>query len=159
MRLHAQQGGKRYRIGILETIPPEANAANLNALLKEERVTVDARRCPELWRTLSQQGYDGEIPEKPKDDGPGGGGIRLPLGWAKQGSRTPWRLHQNYIRDVLLMRRGSLEDEGMTFQRRSAAIARVTPSGHRRPVFDRSRPRPARTFSLKMTEGLRVAPE
>jgi monooxygenase len=35
----------------------------------------------------------------------------------KQGRRKPWRLHQNYIRDVQLMRRGSLEDEGMTFQR------------------------------------------
>ena len=33
-------------------------------------------------------------------------------------SRTPWRLHQNYIRDVQLMRRGPLDDEGMTFQRR-----------------------------------------
>jgi cation diffusion facilitator CzcD-associated flavoprotein CzcO len=39
----------------------------------------------------------------------------------KQGRRTPWRLHQTYIRDVRLMRRGSLEDEGMTFQRRIAA--------------------------------------
>jgi monooxygenase len=39
----------------------------------------------------------------------------------KQGSRTPWRLHQNYIRDVALMRRGSLDDEGMTFQRRVPA--------------------------------------
>jgi len=33
----------------------------------------------------------------------------------KQGSRTPWRLHQNYIRDVWLMRRGPLEDEGIAF--------------------------------------------
>jgi monooxygenase len=39
----------------------------------------------------------------------------------KQGRRTPWRLHQNYIRDVQLMRRGPLADEGMTFQRRVAA--------------------------------------
>jgi cation diffusion facilitator CzcD-associated flavoprotein CzcO len=39
----------------------------------------------------------------------------------KQGGRTPWRLHQNYIRDVQLMRRGALADEGMTFQRRPAA--------------------------------------
>jgi len=38
----------------------------------------------------------------------------------KQGSRTPWRLHQNYIRDVQMMRRGDLEDEGMTFQRPTA---------------------------------------
>jgi hypothetical protein len=35
----------------------------------------------------------------------------------KQGRRTPWRLHQNYIRDVQMMRRGSLDDDGMTFQR------------------------------------------
>jgi monooxygenase len=33
----------------------------------------------------------------------------------KQGSRTPWKLHQNYIRDVRLMRRGPLEDEGIAF--------------------------------------------
>jgi cation diffusion facilitator CzcD-associated flavoprotein CzcO len=37
----------------------------------------------------------------------------------KQGARTPWRLHQNYLRDVRLMRRGPLDDEGMTFQRRT----------------------------------------
>ncbi|SOC49746.1 Predicted flavoprotein CzcO associated with the cation diffusion facilitator CzcD [Blastococcus aggregatus] len=40
----------------------------------------------------------------------------------KQGRRTPWRLHQNYIRDVQLMRRGPLEDEGITF---SAAPVRT----------------------------------
>jgi monooxygenase len=39
----------------------------------------------------------------------------------KQGRRRPWRLHQNYIRDVQLMRRGPLEDEGMTFQPRVPA--------------------------------------
>ncbi|WP_040339580.1 flavin-containing monooxygenase [Candidatus Blastococcus massiliensis] len=33
----------------------------------------------------------------------------------KQGRRTPWKLHQNYIRDVRLMRRGPLEDEGIRF--------------------------------------------
>ncbi len=33
----------------------------------------------------------------------------------KQGSRAPWRLYQNYIRDVLMMRRGPLEDEGIEF--------------------------------------------
>jgi hypothetical protein len=33
----------------------------------------------------------------------------------KQGSRAPWRLHQNYARDVLMLRRGALEDEGIEF--------------------------------------------
>jgi cation diffusion facilitator CzcD-associated flavoprotein CzcO len=44
----------------------------------------------------------------------------------RQGRRTPWRLHQNYVRDVVLMRRGSLEDEGMTFQRRVPATTTET---------------------------------
>jgi cation diffusion facilitator CzcD-associated flavoprotein CzcO len=33
----------------------------------------------------------------------------------KQGSRTPWRLHQNYPRDVLMLRRGRVDDEGVRF--------------------------------------------
>ena len=34
-----------------------------------------------------------------------------------QGRRAPWRLYQNYLRDVVLMRRGRLDDEGMIFSR------------------------------------------
>jgi hypothetical protein len=29
----------------------------------------------------------------------------------KQGEKAPWRLHQNYVRDVRLMRRGPLDDD------------------------------------------------
>ncbi|HEX8966479.1 MAG TPA: FAD-containing monooxygenase EthA, partial [Chloroflexota bacterium] len=32
-----------------------------------------------------------------------------------QGSRLPWRLHQNYLLDVRMLRRGQLEDEGVEF--------------------------------------------
>jgi monooxygenase len=39
----------------------------------------------------------------------------------KQGSRTPWRLHQNYARDIVLLRHGPLEDEGIEFSREPAA--------------------------------------
>jgi monooxygenase len=35
----------------------------------------------------------------------------------QQGSRAPWRLHQSYPRDVLLLRRGAIEDEAMEFRR------------------------------------------
>ncbi|WP_322099341.1 NAD(P)/FAD-dependent oxidoreductase [Goekera deserti] len=37
----------------------------------------------------------------------------------RQGSRAPWKLHQNYFRDLWLMKRGPLADEGMTFQPRT----------------------------------------
>ena len=43
----------------------------------------------------------------------------------KQGSRAPWKLHQNYLRDVRMMRRGPLEDEGMTFSPAPVAAERV----------------------------------
>ncbi len=43
----------------------------------------------------------------------------------KQGGRTPWKLHQNYIRDVQLMRRGPLEDEGIAFSAVPARTERV----------------------------------
>ncbi|MGI8815180.1 MAG: flavin-containing monooxygenase [Pseudonocardia sp.] len=39
----------------------------------------------------------------------------------RQGPQAPWRLHQNYPRDVLLMRRGSVADEGVRFSSGSAA--------------------------------------
>jgi len=35
----------------------------------------------------------------------------------KQGSRAPWKLHQNYARDILLFRFGRLEDGVMEFSR------------------------------------------
>ena len=41
----------------------------------------------------------------------------------KQGDRAPWRLHQNYARDVLLMKRGRLVDEGIRFSRATPAAA------------------------------------
>ena len=40
----------------------------------------------------------------------------------KQGSRAPWKLHQNYPRDVLLMRHGAIEDEALEFSRASSAV-------------------------------------
>jgi monooxygenase len=35
----------------------------------------------------------------------------------KQGTRTPWRLHQNYLRDTVLLRARAVESEGLEFSR------------------------------------------
>ncbi|MGH3981951.1 MAG: flavin-containing monooxygenase [Pseudonocardiaceae bacterium] len=40
----------------------------------------------------------------------------------KQGPAAPWRQYQNYPRDVLLLRHGPLEDEGVRFTRAPAAV-------------------------------------
>jgi monooxygenase len=41
----------------------------------------------------------------------------------KQGSRTPWRLNQNYLRDIPLIRRGKIADEGLRFAKKPVAVA------------------------------------
>jgi hypothetical protein len=35
----------------------------------------------------------------------------------KQGSKHPWRLYQNYPRDILALRRGEIADEALEFSR------------------------------------------
>ncbi|NNE67204.1 MAG: NAD(P)/FAD-dependent oxidoreductase [Pyrinomonadaceae bacterium] len=37
----------------------------------------------------------------------------------KQGSKTPWKLHQNYFKDIRMLRHGELEDDAMEFGRAS----------------------------------------
>jgi cation diffusion facilitator CzcD-associated flavoprotein CzcO len=41
----------------------------------------------------------------------------------RQGSKTPWRLHQNYVKDIAMLRFGSVEDSAMEFRRASDAGA------------------------------------
>ena len=39
----------------------------------------------------------------------------------RQGADWPWKLHQNYVRDVLLIRRGAIDDPTMRFDRAPGA--------------------------------------
>ena len=40
----------------------------------------------------------------------------------KQGLHTPWRLHQNYLRDVRMLRRGGLQDDTMEFSNPASRV-------------------------------------
>jgi cation diffusion facilitator CzcD-associated flavoprotein CzcO len=40
----------------------------------------------------------------------------------KQGTKAPWRLYQNYVRDMLALRFGSVNDGSMSFTRRAADV-------------------------------------
>ncbi|WP_366146613.1 NAD(P)/FAD-dependent oxidoreductase [uncultured Pseudokineococcus sp.] len=46
----------------------------------------------------------------------------------RQGPRAPWRLHQDYLRDLLLLRRGPVDDGGLRFSRRRTARAEAVPA-------------------------------
>jgi monooxygenase len=58
---------------------------------------------------------DPTITEQPFIDFSSGYVQRSIAEFPKQGSRTPWRLHQNYARDILMLRHGAIADEAMEF--------------------------------------------
>ena len=43
----------------------------------------------------------------------------------RQGVETPWRLHQNYPRDIAMLKRGPVEDEWMEFSGAPRAAERA----------------------------------
>ena len=43
----------------------------------------------------------------------------------RQGSKAPWRLYQNYARDLVLLRFGAIEDDAMEFSAPKSAAEPV----------------------------------
>jgi cation diffusion facilitator CzcD-associated flavoprotein CzcO len=84
-----------------------------------------------LLRHMDSRGYDTVMPLAPDPSEPRVPIIDLQSGYVlraldqlpKQGMRFPWRLHQNYFKDIRMFRRSPLEDEGITFERRATADA------------------------------------
>jgi hypothetical protein len=71
---------------------------------------------------------DPSITEEPWIDFSSGYVQRSIAKFPKQGSRTPWRLHQNYALDLLTLRYSPVEDGTMQFSRArqaAATLARV----------------------------------
>jgi cation diffusion facilitator CzcD-associated flavoprotein CzcO len=60
---------------------------------------------------------DPALPTHPFLDLESGYVLRSLAALPKQGDRTPWRLHQNYARDILMLRRGAIEDDAIVFAR------------------------------------------
>ena len=76
-----------------------------------------------LLKHMDAHGYRKAMPVEPDPSLPREPFIDLKSGYVtrsidkfpKQGPRAPWRLYQNYPRDILLLRRGPIEDEGIRF--------------------------------------------
>ena len=77
-----------------------------------------ARYVCRLLKYMDAHGYRTVTPATPADEGERQPLIDLQAGYVlrgahelpRQGTESPWRLHQNYLRDVGLMRHGSLTD-------------------------------------------------
>lgn len=78
-----------------------------------------------LLNHMDEHGYRIATPRPPPPDLPLEPFLDLKSGYVqraldalpKQGSRAPWRLHQNYMRDVGMFRRAPIEDGAMDFSR------------------------------------------
>ena len=56
-----------------------------------------------------------DLPDQPFVDLSSGYVLRSVDKFPKQGNRAPWRLYQNYIRDILLLRYGAVDDDALEF--------------------------------------------
>jgi cation diffusion facilitator CzcD-associated flavoprotein CzcO len=88
--------------------------------------------CEYVCRLLNHMDFHGYRRVLPRELPPGEGTrpfIDLRSGYVqralsafpKQGERAPWRLYQNYARDIMMLRRGPLEDEGIEFSSATSA--------------------------------------
>ena len=90
-----------------------------------------------LLRHMDEQRYTQVTPVWPEDELPDRPFIDLQSGYVlrsinqfpKQSDHAPWRLHQNYLRDVPMFRRAPIEDGALEFRRAPGA---PTPSQPRR---------------------------
>jgi monooxygenase len=67
------------------------------------------------WRQCTPRNDDPALVPQPWLDFSSGYVTRAVGKFPKQGSRTPWRVHQNYARDLLSLRFGAVEDGVMKF--------------------------------------------
>jgi cation diffusion facilitator CzcD-associated flavoprotein CzcO len=81
---------------------------------------------------------DPTIAERPFIDFSSGYVLRSIHKFPVQGSKPPWRLYQNYLRDVLSLRFGALEDGAMEFSRIDGATPSLPRSDPRASIRARA---------------------
>jgi monooxygenase len=74
------------------------------------------------YRQCTAQNRDPSIAELPFIDFSSGYVLRSIDKFPKQGSKAPWRLHQNYPLDILNLKFGSLEDNAIEFSNPGAPV-------------------------------------
>jgi len=114
-----------YKGMMLSSVPNMAMAlgyTNASWTLKCDLVSEYVCR---LINHMDANGYKQVTPVEPHASAPREPIIDLKSGYVlrslddlpKQGADVPWRLHQNYARDIRMLRRGDIEDESISFSR------------------------------------------
>jgi cation diffusion facilitator CzcD-associated flavoprotein CzcO len=82
---------------------------------------MDARRL----RQCTPSNIDPSVKPQPFIDFTSGYVLRSIEDFPKQGSKAPWRLYQNYLRDIIKLRFGKLEDGAMVFSNPAPDLAAI----------------------------------
>jgi cation diffusion facilitator CzcD-associated flavoprotein CzcO len=88
--------------------------------------------CAYVCRLLAHMDAHGYATARPRDLPPGeptlpfidlrSGYVQRAIDqFPRQGARAPWRLYQNYARDIIMLKRRPVEDEGIAFEHPLAA--------------------------------------
>jgi monooxygenase len=115
-----------YKGAMLDGVPNMAFAIGYTNASWTLKVDLVVRFVERVLATMEARGQSRVVPTAPT--GPRGLGALTPLidlrsGYVargvhlmpKQGARTPWRLHQDYLRDLVLFRLGRVRGDGLTF--------------------------------------------
>jgi hypothetical protein len=86
------------------------------------------------YAACTPRGPDPSLPTQPFIDLASGYVLRSIDALPKQGMTTPWRLHQNYARDIVMLKYGALEDEAIEFSRAGASAAPASASTSAEPL-------------------------
>jgi cation diffusion facilitator CzcD-associated flavoprotein CzcO len=127
-----------YKGMMLSGVPNFAFAIGYTNASWTLKVDLTAEYVCRLLKHMDQQGRRICVPEnqdptvtpEPLLDFQAGYVLRSLDAFPKQGSKTPWKLRQNYARDLLTLRFGSVTDPGMTFKNPTPAPAAAAAAAH-----------------------------
>src|SRR5436309_3136569 len=111
-----------YRGMMISDVPNLALAVGYTNASWTLKADLICRYVARLLNHMDARGYTQATPRPERTDGPSQPFLNLTSGYVqravdqfpRQGAEAPWRIHQNYLRDIALIRRGDLE-EGMEF--------------------------------------------
>jgi monooxygenase len=76
-------------------------------------------------RICTPRNRDPSVTDEPLVDFSSGYVLRAIDRFPRQGSKAPWRLHQNYARDLVLLRFGAVDDDALEFSKPASQVEPV----------------------------------
>ena len=118
-----------YRGAMLEGVPNFAFAVGYTNASWTLKCDLTSQYVSRLLNHMAKHGHDSATPVAPAGAAVEEPMLDLQSGYVqraqgllpRQGSKAPWRVHQNYVRDLIAFRTGRIADPALRFARRSSS--------------------------------------